>query len=180
METVKCKANEQITAANDKLKNVQSVADQLTALSANAAEDGTVQVPAETLKSLANTLSNAQGGASIVDSVSADTYTAKAAAVTKGINDQLSASQTSLNTAKAGLEKIASGLNDGAKQLADGASAIPSDIPSEPVQALSDGLAQVYAGATKVDTGVGQVAAGLTQLQTSTASFPQQPRVLQH
>ena len=84
-----------------------------------------------------------------------DTYTAKAAAVTKGINDQLSASQTSLNTAKAGLEKIASGLNDGAKQLADGASAIPSDIPSEPVQALSDGLAQVYAGATKVDTGTG-------------------------
>lgn len=40
------------------------------------------------------------------------------------------------------------------------------------MQALSDGLAQVYAGATKVDTGVGQVAAGLTQLQTSTASFP--------
>ena len=166
------KANEQITAANDKLKNVQSVADQLTALSAKAAEDGPVQVSAETLKSLANTLSSAQGGASTVDSVSADTYTAKAAAVTKGINDQLSASQTSLNTAKAGLEKIASGLNDGAKQLADGASAIPSDIPSEPVQALSDGLAQVYAGATKVDTGVGQVAAGLTQLQTSTASFP--------
>ena len=166
------KANEQITAANDKLKNVQSVADQLTALSANAAEGENVQVSAEILKSLANTLSSAQGGASTVDSVSADTYTAKAAAVTKGINDQLSASQTSLNTAKAGLEKIASGLNDGAKQLADGASAIPSDIPSEPVQALSDGLAQVYAGATKVDTGVGQVAAGLTQLQTSTASFP--------
>ena len=100
------KANEQITATNDKLKNVQSVADQLTALSAKAAEDGTVQVPAETLKSLANTLSSAQGGASTVDSVSADTYTAKAAAVTKGINDQLSASQTSLNTAKAGLEKL--------------------------------------------------------------------------
>ena len=165
------KANEQITAANDKLKNVQSVADQLTALSANAAEDGTVQVPAETLKSLANTLSNAQGGASIVDSVSADTYTAKAAAVTKGINDQLSASQTSLNTAKAGLEKIASGLNDGAKQLADGASAIPSDIPSEPVQALSDGLAQVYAGATKVDTGVGQVAAGAQTLNTGLTAY---------
>lgn len=166
------KANEQITAANDKLKNVQSVADQLTALSANAAEDGTVQVSAETLKSLANTLSSAQGGASTVDSVSADTYTAKAAAVTKGINDQLSASQTSLNTAKDGLEKSVSGLNDGAKQLADGTSAIPSDIPSEPVQALSDELAQVYAEATKVDTGVRQVAKGLTWLQTSTASFP--------
>lgn len=50
------KANEQIIAANDKLKNVQSVADQLTALSANAAEGETVQVPAEILKSLANTL----------------------------------------------------------------------------------------------------------------------------
>lgn len=166
------KANEQITAANDKLKNVQSVADQLTALSANVAEDGTVQVPAEILKSLANTLSSAQGGASTVDSVSADTYTAQAAAVTKEINDQLSASQTSLNTAKAGLEKIASGLNDGEKQLADGASAIPSDIPSEPVQALSNRLAQVYAEATKIDTGVGQVAEDLTRLQTSTASFP--------
>ena len=100
------KANEQITAANDKLKNVQSVADQLTALSANAAEGETVQVSAEILKSLANTLSSAQGNASAVDSVSADTYTAKAAAVTKGINDQLSASQTSLNTAKAGLKKL--------------------------------------------------------------------------
>ena len=61
METVKSqKRTKQITATNDKLKNVQSVADQLTALSAKAAEDGTVQVPAETLKSLANTLSSAQ------------------------------------------------------------------------------------------------------------------------
>lgn len=70
------KANEQITAGNDKLKNVQSVADQLTA---RKEQGETVQVPAEILKSLANTLSSAQGGASTVDSVSADTYTAKAA-----------------------------------------------------------------------------------------------------
>ena len=150
MEAVKSqKRTNRLQLQMIKLKNVQSVADQLTALSANAAADGTVQVSAETLKSLANTLSSAQGNASTVDSVSADTYTVKIAAVAKGINDQLSASQTSLNTAKAGLEKIASGLSDGAKQLADGASAIPSDIPSDLVQALSDGLAQVYAGATK-------------------------------